>query len=84
MNIEKNLTNVLAAVIGLMLLAVIAIWQFYLFVSFKDSQGLLDAQGGTHHLWWASGAAFVACLAGFLVFSVFTRYDKTNEMHITT
>ena len=84
MNIRKSLTNVLVAVVGLMSLAVIAIWQFYQFVTFKDSQGLVDVQGGTHHLWWAISAAFVACLAGFLVFSVFTRYDKANEMHITT
>lgn len=83
MNIRKSPTNVLAAVVGLMALAVIAIWQFYLFVTFKDTQGLFDAQGGTYHLWWAIGAGFVACLTGFLVFSAFTRYDKTDELHIT-
>jgi hypothetical protein len=82
MNITKSLNNVLAAVAGMISFMVIAIWQFYLFVTFRDSQGFLDAQGGTYHLWWASGAAIAACLAGFIVFSVFTRYDKTNEMHI--
>jgi uncharacterized membrane protein len=84
MNIRKSLNNVLAAVVGLMSLAVIAIWQFHLFVTFKDSQGFLDAQGGTYHLWWASSAAIAACLAGFFVFSVFVHYDKTNEMHVTS
>lgn len=84
MKISKSLTNVLAAVVGLMALAVIAIWQFYLFVTIKDAQGLVDVQGGIHHLWWAIGAALVACIAGFFVFSVFVSYDKTNEMHITT
>ncbi|MGB7921766.1 MAG: hypothetical protein WCF57_00845 [Pyrinomonadaceae bacterium] len=84
MNISKSHTNVLAAVIGLMSIAAIAIWQFYLFVTFKDTQGLVAAQGGTHHLWWAIGAPMIACLAGVLLFSVFLRYDKANEIHITS
>jgi H+/Cl- antiporter ClcA len=84
MKITKSPGSVLAVVIGLISIAAIAIWQFYLFVTFKDSQGLVDVQGGTHHLWWAIGAALVACIAGFLVFSVFVRYDKANEMHITS
>ena len=84
MSIRKSLTNVLSAVIGVMLIAAIAFWQFYRFVTFKNSDGLVDVQGGTIHLWLALGAALLACLAGFLVFSVFLRYDKTDEMHITT
>jgi hypothetical protein len=84
MKITKSPGTVLAVVIGLISIAAIAIWQFYLFVTFKNSQGLVDVQGGTHHLWWAIGAALVACIAGFLVFSVFVRYDKANEMHITS
>lgn len=82
--IKKSLTNVLAAVIVVIAIAAIAIWQFYLFVTFRDSQGVVDVQGGTHHLWWAIGAGLIACLASFLVFSVFLRYDKDNEMHITS
>ncbi|HEX8175909.1 MAG TPA: hypothetical protein VF543_12395 [Pyrinomonadaceae bacterium] len=42
----------------------------------------MDLQGGAMHLWLAIGAALMACLAGFLVFSVFLRYDKTRELHI--
>ncbi len=61
-----------------------AIWQFYLFATFKDAQGLFDAQGGTSHLWWAIGLGLVACIIGFAVFSVFLRYDKSDEMHITS
>jgi hypothetical protein len=82
--IRKSLTNVLAAVSGVMLIAAIAIWQFYLFVTFKDAQGIMDVQGGIYHLWWAISAALVACLSGFLVFSVFLRYDRDNELHITS
>ncbi len=84
MNISKSRTNVLAAVIGLMSIAAIAIWQFYLFVTFRNAQGLFDAQGGTNHLWWAIGAALIACIGGFFAFSVLVRYDKANEMHITS
>jgi hypothetical protein len=84
MKLKKSPANVLAAVIGLMSIAAIAIWQFYLFVTFKNTQGFVDVQGGTQHLWWAIGAALIACLAGFLVFSVFVRYDKDNEIHITS
>ena len=83
-NIQKSLTNVLAAVAGVIALAAIAIWQFYLFVTFRNSQGIVDVQGGTHHLWWAIGVGLIACLASFLVFSVFLRSDKDNEMHITS
>jgi hypothetical protein len=82
--IRKSLTNVLASVIGVMLIATIAIWQFYLFVTFKDAQGIMDVQGGTYHLWWAIGAALIACLSGFFVFSVFLRYDRDDELHITS
>jgi hypothetical protein len=83
MRIRKSLTNVLAAVVGVIAIAAIAVWQFYLFVTFRTSQGVMDLQGGTIHLWLAIGAAMLACLAGFLVFSVFLRYDKNNELHIT-
>lgn len=83
MLIRKSLTNVLLSVIGVIAIAAIAVWQFYLFATFKTSHGVLDVQGGAIHLWLAVGAVLVACLAGFLVFSVFLRYDKNNEMHIT-
>jgi hypothetical protein len=82
--IRKSLTNVLAAVIGVMLIAAIAIWQFYLFATFRNAQGIMDAQGGTYHLWWAIAAAMIACLSGLFVFSVFLRYDSDEELHITS
>ena len=83
MHIRKSLTNVLLAVIGVMAIAAIAIWQFYLFATFRNSHGVVDVQGGTLHLGLAVGAAVIACLAGFLVFSVFLRHDKNEELHIT-
>jgi hypothetical protein len=84
MQIRKSLTNVLAAVVGVIAIATVAVWQFYQFVTFKTSHGVVDIQGGAIHFWLAIGATLIACLAGFLVFSVFLRYDKNNEMHITS
>jgi hypothetical protein len=82
--IKKSGTNMLAMMVGVAALAALAVWQFYLFAKFKDSQGVLDAQGGTHHFWWGLGAALLACVIGFFVFSVFLRYDKKNDLHITS
>jgi hypothetical protein len=83
MNIRKSLANVLSAVTGVIAITAVAAWQFYLFVTFKTSYGVVDVQGGTIHLWLAIGSAMLACLAGFLVSSVFLRYDKGDELHIT-
>lgn len=74
----------LTAVIGLALLAAVAAWQFYLFVIFKDVNGVADAQGGRVHLWAAIGIAFVTCVAGVFLISKFLLYDRRNEMHITS
>lgn len=77
----KNSRNALLWTIGL-LMAAIAIWQFYLFATFKDSQGVVDLQGGTLHLWLAIGAAVASCACAFL--GIFGRINKTEEFHITS
>lgn len=71
------------SIVGLMALAAISAWQFYLFASFRDAQGVVDLQGGTVHLWFAIGIAVLVCVGGFFLFSRLLRYDKRNEMHIT-
>ena len=81
---QKMNIKSLAAVIGVAALAALGAWQFYLFVSFKNSQGIADVQGGTVHLWLAIGIAIFACLAAFLLFSKFLRYDARKEFHITS
>jgi len=83
-HVKKNLTNVVASIIGVILIVAIAVWQFYLFVTFRNSQGIVDLQGGTHHLWWAILMTVLACVVGFAVFSIFLRYDRDDEMHITS
>ena len=83
MDQSKQRMKVLA-VIGLAVLAALAAWQFYLFATFKDASGAVDVQGGTVHLWLAIGIAVLVCVGGFLLFSKFLRYEKRNEMHITS
>ena len=80
---RMSIKNVVA-VIGLAALAAFGAWQFYLFVTFKNTQGVVDVQGGTLHLWLAIGIALIVCIAGVFLFSRLLRYDTRNEIHITT
>lgn len=80
---ESNITKVLS-VAGLMALAALAAWQFYLFATFKDASGAVDLQGGTLHLWLAIGIAVVVCLGGFFFLSRLLRYDQRNDTHINS
>lgn len=77
----KNSNNIMLGIIGLGM-AAIATWQFYLFVAFKNSQGFLETQGGTFHLWLAIGAAVIACLCAFV--TIFRRINQPEELHITS
>ena len=82
--IRKSITGVWATIISVALLAAIAVWQFYLFVNFKGTSGILDVQGGRGHLWLAIIAAAFACFAAFFVFSAFLRHDRDDVIHITS
>lgn len=62
--------------------AIVAAWQFYLFVVYRDAQGALDVQGGGTNLWLAIGAAAVACACVCL--AIFRRINHTEEYHITS
>jgi hypothetical protein len=76
----KNQRTILLWIIGL-LMAATATWQFYLFVAFKNSQGLLEARGGALHLWLAIAAAVMTCMCAFV--GIFSRIKQTEELHIT-
>jgi hypothetical protein len=84
MSHRKSQKSVLSSVIAVMSLAAVAVWQFYVFVTFKDTTGIVDVQGGRLHLWWAIGFGLMACIAAILSFSIFLRYDRSDEMHITS
>lgn len=82
--IRKSNTNMVLGLLALLALVSVAIWQFILFARFKNAQGLLEVDGGGHHFWLGLLAALIACVVGFFVFSVFLRYDKNKELHITS
>ena len=79
----KNRKNVVASIVGLVVIATIGLWQFYAYVTFKDPNGVLNIEGGTIHLFLAIVMAVFACLMGFLVFSIFLRHDSSDDLHIT-
>jgi len=82
-DITKSYTRILA-LMGLAIFAVIAAWQFYLFATFKGSDGAVDVQGGTIHLWVAIGIGLAICVGAFFLISSFRSYDRQNEIHITS
>lgn len=75
---KKNMKNVAVSIVGVIVLAAIAVWQFYTFVTFEN------AQGGTSHLVWAIAMTVLAFGVAFLVFSVFLRHDTDDDLHITS
>ena len=77
----KRLTSTFLLAIGV-LWAAIAVWQFYLFVAFRDARGALDVQGGGSHLWYAIGAAVLTCVCVCL--GIFRRINHSEQLHITS
>ncbi len=77
----KKLTSTFLLIAGI-IFAAVAIWQFYLFVVFRDARGALDAQGGGSHLWYAIGAAVLTCVC--VCFAIFRRINQHEELHITS
>jgi len=75
---RKNMKNVTGSIAAVVIVAALAVWQFYQFVTFSG------ARGGTGHLWWAISLAVLASTTSFLVFSVFLRHDTDDDLHITS
>jgi hypothetical protein len=82
LNIRKSLTNVLSASGSVIVLLIMALWQFYLFIASGEANGTVDPQGARLHLWLAIGIALIACLAGLFVYSVFFRSNINDRGHI--
>jgi len=80
---KKNSLKVTGLGLGLVVVALLAVWQFYLFVTYKNQQGVVDIQGGRLHLWLAVGMGLIACVAAFFVLSAFAQHDKDDDLHIT-
>ncbi len=80
-NIKKRQTKFVAAAIGMIVMAIVASRQLYLFSVFRNAEGLLGTLGGRYHLWLAVGAVPLACIAGCFTFFFFLRYDaQGNEL----
>lgn len=76
----KSMIGTLSVLVGIVALAV-ALWQFYVFVIYRNPQGAYDVEGGTQHLWTAIGAAVIAFICGLIFFV--RRVNKEEEIHIT-
>jgi hypothetical protein len=68
----------------LAIFAAFAASQFYLFTVFRGADGVVDVQGGIIHLWIAIGIGLASCVGAFFLISSFRRYERRNEMHITS
>ena len=67
----------IGSLICLLLLAIVASWQLFLFTVLKETSGL-SITGGRSHLWWATVAGISACVAGGLMSYFFSRHE-TNK-----
>ena len=84
MNNEIGRKSVFWKASGVVVIALAAIWQFYVFVTFKNAVGAADLQGGKAHLWWAIALGVIAFIGTFLILSTSMQYDRGSEMHITS
>ncbi len=68
-----------AAIVGLVVMAIVSSRELFLFAAFRDPQSLMNPQGGRYHLWLSLIAAFIACIAGALMFYFFARHGRTES-----
>jgi hypothetical protein len=80
--IKKSQTQFVAAVVGMLVMAIIASRQLYLFVVFRNQQGLLDPLGGRYHLWLAAGAILMAAIAAGLMFLFFLGREESERTEV--
>jgi hypothetical protein len=81
---EKSRKNILIVTTAVASIAAIALWQFFVFATFKNAAGVIDIQGGAIHLWLPMGFTLAAFIGAFLVASFFLRDDRNEELHITS
>ena len=58
---RKNPKSNLSAIAILISITAVALWQFYVFVTFKDARGALDVEGGSQHgvgYWLGGGCLY--------------------------
>ena len=64
------MSKFVTALAGLLLMAFIVSWEFFLFV--------VGEAGARSHLWLALGAGILACITASLMFGFISRYEKTK------
>jgi len=65
----------IGSLIGLLLMAIVASRQLFLFAGLRDTSGL-SLPGGKLHLWLAVTAGVSSCAAGYLMFHFFNLHEK--------
>ena len=71
----SNLSKFVAGLVGMVLMAIVASWEIFMFAVMRDPSGLSIAAGRSH-LWWAAIAGAIAGIAGSLMSYFFIRYEK--------
>ena len=79
----KKVKGLRITIVAVVVLLITAIWQFYLFASFRGSNGSFESQGGYGHLWGAIFATLLAIVGAFFIFLVLQSRDREDELHIT-
>gem|GEM_PF-2070819 len=69
------MSKFVGALIGLLLMAIVASRQLFLFAVLRDTSGL-SIEGGRSHFWLAVVAGVTSCVAGCLMFHFFNRHEK--------
>ena len=71
-----------AAVIGLLVMAILASRQLYLFAVLRDARGLVESQGSNSHMGLAISAGIAGCVAAGLMFYFFRRLEGLGGSHV--
>jgi hypothetical protein len=77
MYIKPSTTKFVAASVAMIVTALAASRQLYLFVVFRNADGLLDGPAGKYHLWLAAGAILISSIAACLMFLFFLGLGKS-------
>ena len=81
--VNKNKSGLWLPAIAVIVLLLLAVWQFYVFATFRDVGGVIDLQGGRLHLWLAVAATLLCAITGFFVVTALRQNDRESELHIT-
>ena len=69
------MSKFVGALIGLLLMAIVASRQLFLFAVLRDTSGL-SIKGASSHFWLAVIAGVTSCVAGGLMFHFFNRHER--------